>query len=63
MCQGSFVLENLVDLKKEYKFDNNIPFPKKKTLQLIRKASCTSQPQPENKGIFLFYRIFLKKLS
>ncbi|XP_065679642.1 DNA-dependent protein kinase catalytic subunit isoform X1 [Hydra vulgaris] len=49
LLKGSFVLENLVDLKKEYNFKSNVSFEKMKVMPLIRKASCELGHQPNQR--------------
>lgn len=55
-AKGSYVFENLIDLKKQYRFESEIsvPFARKQILQLIRMAATNneskSQNTPKNKG-------------
>ena len=62
LLKGQFLLENLVDTKKEYNFDSvlNSHFDRKKTLSLLRKnaddstETTTKQKNRTSKGILAF---------
>lgn len=57
------MFENLIDLKKQYRFESEIsvPFARKQILQLIRMAATNneskSQNTPKNKGNFIMGRL------